>query len=282
MYFSSGDDGDQTAGGTDPASRTVDGGANSPYVTAVGGTTLAVRRHNAYGFETYWGTDVASLAGTAWGKSAFQSGGGGGTSQVYAEPGYQTAVVPNRFSRYWEGNPNAQSGGTLPGRVVPDVAMLGDPNSGFLMGQTEDFTAYQNPLGYDLPGDTTAFGQYRIGGTSLSSPLFAGMMALADQAAGHRHGFANPALYALYRSRAFRDVSAPATRVAVVRTDDVNHTNRDDGTTTTLRTGGDTGTLSSIPGYDDSTGLGTPAGLRFLSGLAPRSHSHALRAAKRR
>ena len=44
VYFSSGDDGDQTAGGTDPASRTVDAGPNSPYVTAVGGTTLAVGR----------------------------------------------------------------------------------------------------------------------------------------------------------------------------------------------------------------------------------------------
>jgi hypothetical protein len=49
--------------------------------------------------------------------------------------------------------------------------------------------------------------------------------------------------------------------VAVVRTNYVNNTNA----------AGDTGTLASIPGYDDSTGLGTPDGLSFLSGLAPRS-----------
>ena len=46
----------------------------------------------------------------------------------------------------------------------------------FLIGLTEDFSAYANPLGYDLPGDTHGFGEYRIGGTSLSSPLFAGLM----------------------------------------------------------------------------------------------------------
>jgi subtilase family serine protease len=267
VYFSSGDDGDQTSGGTDPASRSVDGDANSPYVTSVGGTTLAVGRSNNYEFETYWGTDTATLTNGAWGPSTFQSGGGGGTSQVYAEPSYQSSVVPAHYADYWQGNANEQNGATIPGRVVPDVAMLGDPNSGFLMGQTEDFSAYANPLGYDLPSDTVGFGQYRIGGTSLSSPLFAGMMALADQAAGKHHGFANPALYKLYRSKAFRDIAAPKSKVAVVRTDYVNATNSSGGTQTELRTAGDTGTLTSAAGYDDSTGLGSPNGASFLSAL---------------
>jgi subtilase family serine protease len=271
VYFSSGDDGDQTAGGTDPASRSVDSGPNSPYVTAVGGTTLAVGKTNNYGFETYWGTDSATLSGGKWGASSFQSGGGGGTSEVYGEPPYQTSIVPSRFSDYWQGNPNAVSGATIPGRVVPDVAMLADPNSGFLMGQTEDFSAYANPLGYDLPGDTIRFGQYRIGGTSLASPLFAGMMALADQAASKHHGFVNTALYSLYGSAAFHDVTAPKEKVAVVRTNYVNSTNASGGTQTLLRTAGDTGTLASIPGYDDSTGLGSPNGVSFLSKLAPGS-----------
>jgi subtilase family serine protease len=271
VYFSSGDSGDQTAGGTMPANRSVDGGANSPYVTAVGGTTLAIGSSNNYKFETYWGTDTATLAGGKWGASTFQSGGGGGTSQVYAEPGYQDAVVASKYADYWQNNPNAQSGDTIPGRVVPDVAMLADPNSGFLMGQTEDFSAYANPGGYDEPGDTIKFGQYRIGGTSLASPLFAGMMALADQAAGKHHGFANPALYGLYKTNSFHDVTAPASKVAVVRTNYVNSTNASGGEQTLLRTAGDTGTLTSARGYDDSTGLGTPDGMSFLSGLAPGS-----------
>ena len=50
--------------------------------------------------------------------------------------------------------------------------MVGDPNTGFLVGQTQTF-----PEG-------VSYDEYRIGGTSLSSPLFAGVMALADQQAG--------------------------------------------------------------------------------------------------
>ena len=63
--------------------------------------------------------------------------------------------------------------------------MVGDPNTGFLVGQTQTF-----PEG-------VSYDEYRIGGTSLSSPLFAGVMALADQQAGVHHGFANPFLYSL-------------------------------------------------------------------------------------
>ena len=249
-------------------------------MTAVGGTTLAVGRSNNYQFETYWGTDTATLTNGTWGTSSFQSGGGGGTSQVYAEPAYQSTVVPGRYADYWQGNANAQSGSTIPGRVVPDVAMLGDPNSGFLMGQTQDFSAYANPGGYDLPSDTNRFGQYRIGGTSLSSPLFAGMMALADQAAGRHHGFANPALYKLYRSKALRDITAPKSKVGVVRTNYLNNTNASGGLETVLRSTGDTGTLTSAAGCEDSTGLGSPNGLSFLQGLAP--HSRLVAAARRR
>jgi subtilase family serine protease len=271
VYFSSGDDGDQTAGGTDPSARSVDEDPNSPYVTAVGGTTLAIGKSNNYQFETYWGTDTATLTGDTWGPSTFQSGGGGGTSEVYAEPSYQAPVAPAKFADYWQNNANATSGATIPGRVVPDVAMLADPNSGFLMGQTQDYSAYSNPLGYDLPRDTDQFGQYRIGGTSLASPLFAGMMALADQAAGTPHGFANPALYRLSQTASFHDISAPQRTVAVVRTNYANNTNASGGTQTVLRTTGDTGTLSSVPGFDDSTGLGSPNGMSFLAGLAPGS-----------
>ena len=271
VYFSSGDSGDQTAGGTSPSSRSVDSGANSPYVTAVGGTTLAVGSQDNYRFETYWGTDTADLSGGKWGPSTFQSGGGGGTSEVYAEPAWQKGVVPDAYASYWKGKANAASGALVPGRVVPDVAIVGDPNSGFLMGQTEDFTAYANPLGYDLPTDTVQYGEYRIGGTSLSSPLFAGVMALADEAAGTPHGFPDPALYAADGGQAFRDVSAPQQTVAVVRTNYDNGTDATGGTSTVLRTAGDVGTLHSVPGYDDSTGMGSPNGLTFLSSLAPAS-----------
>ncbi len=48
-------------------------------------------------------------------------------------------------------------------RVVPDVSAFGDPNTGFLIGQTQTF-----------PDGSAKYSEYRIGGTSLSSPIFAG------------------------------------------------------------------------------------------------------------
>jgi subtilase family serine protease len=135
--------------------------------------------------------------------------------------------------------------------------MVGDPNSGMLEGQTQTF-----------PDGTIQYGEYRIGGTSLSSPLFAGLMALADQAAGHPHGFANPALYALAGSGGFRDIVDPATTVAVVRVDYNNSVDASGGLTTSLRTANQTGTLHTIPGYDDVTGLGTPIGATLIQLLS--------------
>jgi subtilase family serine protease len=186
VYFSSGDAGDETGGGADPAARATDAGGNSPYVTAVGGTSLAVGVHDDYAFETYWGTFSSTLVDGAWSPAApgaFNSGGGGGTSQAYGQPEYQKGAVPDAFARYWEGR-SSDAGkvddGAVPGRVTPDVAMVGDPNSGFLMGMVQDFDQAANPGSLPLPGDETRYSEYRIGGTSLSSPLFAGLMALAD------------------------------------------------------------------------------------------------------
>ncbi|MCW3040768.1 MAG: hypothetical protein JWM31_2673 [Solirubrobacterales bacterium] len=271
VYFSSGDAGDETAGTGDLKLRAVDAGGNSPWVTSVGGTTLAVGAKDEYQFETYWGTFTSTLTGGAFPPPVFNSGGGGGTSQAYAQPDYQRGAVPDEFANFWKGKAEAVSGGKQPGRVTPDVAMLGDPNSGFLMGLVQDHSAYRNLGGNTLPGDDTHYSEYRIGGTSLSSPLFAGMMALADQAAGRPHGFANPALYAARTAGAFRDVSAPAKPVAVIRTNYKNATNAEAGTETLLRTAGNTASLKSVPGYDDSSGLGSPQGLAVLRALAPGS-----------
>ena len=55
-----------------------------------------------------------------------------------------------------------RAGGVSGGRAVPDVAMDADPTTGMLVGQTQSFP------------DGDKYGEYRIGGTSLASPLFAG------------------------------------------------------------------------------------------------------------
>ena len=51
--------------------------------------------------------------------------------------------------------------------------MVGDPSTGFLVGQSQTF-----------PDGTVRYSEYRIGGTSLSCPLFAGVIAVADQLHG--------------------------------------------------------------------------------------------------
>src|SRR3954462_13251938 len=154
VYFSSGDSGDEVA---NLGVASVDWPASSPWVTAVGGTSLGVTQSDGYLGETGWGTLRAPLAGNAWGTPVFQFGGGGGTSRLFAEPRYQQGVVGNDLATRW---------GPTPARVVPDVAMDGDPNTGMLVGQTQTFS------------DGAYYDEYRIGGTSLSSPLFAGVMAL--------------------------------------------------------------------------------------------------------
>jgi len=249
IYFSSGDSGDEAANLGHPE---ADFPATDPWVTAVGGTSLAVGQSNSYLFETGWGTGKSSLVNGAWSPAppgAFQYGAGGGTSTLFAQPGYQSGVVPSSLS---------SSSGTAM-RVVPDVAADADPNTGMLVGETQTFSKRN-----------VAYGEYRIGGTSLASPLFAGIMALADQAAGFQHGFANPALYAAYRTSAFRDVRPSNGKLAVVRNDYANSIDASGGVATSLRSLDHDSSLSTASGYDNVTGVGTPNGASFLAALSGR------------
>ena len=247
VYFSSGDEGDEIA---DLGYRTVDWPTSSPWVTAVGGTSLGVGAHNNYLFETGWGTTKSALVDGVWTPDLpgdYLYGSGGGTSQIMGEPWYQFRVVPKAISQYFS---------STPGRAVPDVAMVGDPNTGMLEGETQTFS------------DGVYYDTYRIGGTSVSCPMFAGLMALADQRAGRAHGFANPVFYRLAGSRAFRDIVNPHGTVAVVRSDFDNGENAVDGVTFSVRTMNQTGTLHTLRGYDDVTGVGSPNGADFLRALS--------------
>src|SRR5205823_11488205 len=186
-------------------------------------------RETGWGASTY-NCNTTSLVCT---RSAWLYGAGGGVSRIFAEPAYQTAA-----------------GLKLSGRGVPDVAALGDPQTGLLIGQTQTFP------------DGTYYDEYRVGGTSLSSPIFAGLMALADQAARHPHGFANPLFYA--NPGAFYDVISVKT--AVARRNFVNGVDASAGTADFLRTFDDySGSMTQHtgPGWDNVTGLGTP-GASFL------------------
>ena len=254
MYFSSGDSGDETGGSGDPSVASPDWPASSPFVTAVGGTSLAVGASNDYLFETGWQTGKATLntKNDTWNTPKYLYGAGGGTSRIFPEPPYQAGVVPNSMA-------TANGDRPQPMRVVPDVAMLADPNTGMLIGQTQTFS------------DGTYYDEYRIGGTSLASPLMAGVMALAQQRAGRPLGFANPLLYSSTVRSTTHDIVEPAgPEPGVVRVDFANSENAADGLLTSLRLlSFDQGlTIHTAPGYDDVTGIGTTNGDAFLTAVS--------------
>lgn len=262
--FSSGDDGDQSdpsAGGA----RTADFPATSPGVTAVGGTSLHIAKDGSRTLETYWGTrkSVLTADGSAWDlkDSTFSGAGGGGVSTQYAEPAWQKGVVPDDLATF---------GGVKPGRVEPDVSMDADSTTGMLVGQTETFA-----------GGKVAYGEFRIGGTSLSCPLFSGMLALAVQARGGKGlGLVTPTLYKAASTpsaaaKVFYDPDAVSVDKAAgdqstignVRSDYADPTDTTSEVSFSLRTLGNLGTLHALPGYDDSTGLGAPRAKALVAAL---------------
>ncbi len=247
VNFSSGDAGDHTAGGTDLPSKTVEFPADLPFVTGVGGSSVLVGSHGQWLGEDGWQTAYSTLTNGAWTPAppgTYSSGGGGGTSQLFTQPFYQAGKVPASISEYY---------GSTPMRAVPDIAMDGDPNTGFLVGETQVFP------------DGTYWDQYRIGGTSLSSPLLAGVVAVASQAHHHPLGFINPLYYRLLGTSALHDTVAPTSPVAQVRTDYTNFLDNSQGKFWRLQTVDvQSSTLHDTPGYDNETGVGTPLGPAFF------------------
>ncbi|MCX5047704.1 MULTISPECIES: protease pro-enzyme activation domain-containing protein [unclassified Streptomyces] len=242
FYFSSGDNGDEVA---NTKTKQVDTPANSAWVTAVGGTSLAVGKGDKYLWETGWGTEKATLSadGKSWTgfPGAFTSGAGGGTSKTVAEPFYQKGVVPDAL---------AKANNAAGNRVVPDIAAIADPNTGFLVGQTQTF-----------PDGSEQYSEYRIGGTSLAAPVIAAVQALAQQAAGGKAiGFANPSIYSKFGSKLYHDVTdkPTGTDLAVARIDFVNGVDASGGLATSVRSLGKDSSLSAVKGYDDVTGVGSP------------------------
>jgi subtilase family serine protease len=256
VYFSSGDSGDNTGGNRAKASRaTPDWPADSPWATAVGGTALAVDAGGRYLFETGWETGSSNLANGVWSPTPpgkYTGGSGGGTSRIFTQPSYQAGVVPDSIS-------TANGARPRPMRSVPDVAAIADPNTGFLVGQTQAF-----------PDGTSKYSEYRSGGTSLSSPVYAGLVAIAQQRAGHNLGFANPLLYSEAGTSAYHDIVKPPAPIAVVRNNYKNNVDPTGGSFASLRTLGFDSrlTIHVRSGYDDVTGIGSPNGVAWLEALS--------------
>ena len=272
FFFSSGDSGYEAPTVEDPDSNKlqVDYPTSSPWVTSVGGTSLAIGAQNTYEYETSWGTLLNPLSsdGTSWSLPfppaygpptvngvattnwLYDGSSGGGVSTAYAQPWYQQGVVPDSLA-----TAVPQGTTSTPMRVVPDVSALADPSTGMLVGETT----------LQPDGTTYAFALSRIGGTSVASPTFAGIEADAQQAAGHDLGFANPVIYQRYGTDAFHDVTdhpLGAKQLFVVRDNYAYPYTARGSRLTYLRTLGVDGqraaALPATAGYDDSTGVGSP------------------------
>ncbi len=227
FLFSSGDSGDELA---NTGIKQADYPTSDPYVTSIGGTSTAINRNGKLARETGWGTVKYTLAadGTSWTRLGFLYGSGGGSSALFNQPVYQAGKVPGAA------------------RGVPDVAMDADPTTGMLIGETQTFP------------DGAAYGEYRIGGTSLSSPLFAGMTALTLQnGAQGGLGLLNPLIYGS-ASSAFRDVTGHLKDAGNVRVDYVNGIDPTRGLLYSVRTFDQDSSLKVTNGWDFVTGLGSP------------------------
>jgi subtilase family serine protease len=141
---------------------------SDPLVTGVGGTELVAGKNNTYTSVAWNDTYNSHL-----GDDTVPYATGGGLSVLFSRPFYQNGV------QNVVGN----------ARGVPDVSMNG--------ACTSPVFTYQS-----FPQEDTPAGWYPACGTSESTPEFAGIVALADQVAGHALGLINPRLYWLSAEKA--------------------------------------------------------------------------------
>ncbi|HET7723793.1 MAG TPA: S53 family peptidase, partial [Propionibacteriaceae bacterium] len=224
---SSGDDGSTgvtktpvSTGGTLLPTPEVGWPASDPLVTAVGGTNLCTDVFTGLTVDSsHPPTECSSNPGvreTAW------NGSGGGFSKVFPRPSYQASL------------PAGSTAIPASSRGVPDISMDSSCRTWVVVLDT-------------APGFGGYFG---VCGTSAASPMFAGLVAIADQMAGHNLGNINGTLYSIANSSAY-------------------HTDMFDVTVgNNVQAGTGIAGYSAGPGWDAVTGLGTPNAAKLVPALA--------------
>lgn len=218
MFDAAGDLGSEDC--TDSTHLSADDPGGQPFVTVVGGTTL---------------TNPTATRPTEvlWNNKATKGGAGGaGISRFFKMPFYQSGAAAGMhvINANSTGAPCGAPAGSYC-RQEPDVSLVADPNTGFLVY---------------LDGAWTGFG-----GTSGAAPIWAAFTALANASAGcagTNAGFINPALYAIAGSAYAANFT------------DITSGNSD-------YTGTNGGKYPTAVGYDIASGLGTPKGLALAASL---------------
>ena len=166
-----------------PKGTGIDDPAAQPYVTSVGGTSLTLKGTYSYGSETTWNT-------TRGPKTSFSGASGGGISQYWTSPSWQNmSGVHNSYS---EGKLCGAPAGKIC-RETPDVSLHANANRGYVIYCSAKATkSCSNRMPWNV-----------VGGTSASAPLWAALLALANEVSleqgGRTLGFVNPLLYQLAR-----------------------------------------------------------------------------------
>jgi subtilase family serine protease len=210
---------------------TVEWPASDPLVTGVGGTYLCTDPVTGIGVDN---VDPPANCKNQPNREVGWIASGGGFSHVFGTPSYQTSLP---------------AGSTAIGsmRGVPDIAYQASSRTGVLVYDTAPGDAES---GLICPaGDPCSAGWYVVGGTSSGSPQWAGLVAIADQIAGHGLGLINPKLYQL----------AAGPNYGTYFYDVTTGNNQADP---------DVPGCPATTGWDPVTGLGTPNAATLLPALA--------------
>lgn len=221
----------QLQGGGFNTSLNADDPAAQPYVTGVGGTNLTLNADNSYQTETVWNSGF------------FGGAGGGGISQFWKRPSWQTGPGVN----------NPQYANNM--RETPDVSLDADPATGYPVYCTAGSSCSG---GGGIFGGSSG-GWITVGGTSAAAPMWAAMVALANQQAAKAHkrpvGFLNPALYKIasgsHYGSDFHDITPPS--------NPSSPSNNDEGF--------NGGAYPVTKGYDMATGWGSFNAARLAADL---------------
>jgi subtilase family serine protease len=258
---------------------TVSAPADSPWSTAVGGVTLALNFDNSIAWQAGWGNNGSLLAqdGTVYDPPEagfFGATGGGPSNCVTKHTEFGRPICSGGFPK-----PSYQ-GKSVPGkyRQLPDVSWLADPFTGAV-------------ILISIPGQSPEQVFQVVGGTSLSTPMFSALWAIANQEAlaggGTELGQAAPYLYSL-PTRTLHDIVPVTSKTNVTGSiQDANGTTQysaaqlanatptehkfvsaiwdvypGTATSAVISFGTDPG-LNTAPGWDNMTGVGTPDAQAF-------------------
>ncbi len=240
VFAASGDSGsagcafDQPTNGSQPFNGLSAGDPGTqPFVTSVGGTTLSIdNTSSAYNHEVTWNNlPVGSYSGGA---------SGGGISKYWTAPSWQNG--PGVNSSNTSATPCSAPSGSFC-RETPDVSLHADPTNGYLIY----CTAPQAGCASTAPWNS-------VGGTSAAAPMWAALMALANEMSvrqgGFNLGFVNPLLYQIANDAtkygdSFHDITSG--------TDDYNNLNN--------------GLYPTTNNYDMATGLGSYKAFNLATNL---------------